>query len=356
MDREQIKYIFNPSVLKKGDILLINTYNERMHARMNSPYDHVALYAGDAFIMESEGGGVALNHLFSYGFQDLNDAVVLRSVCDSDWIREGVIFCAKRIMGMEFGSMEAGRVPELADKEIPAISNNRMFCSRLVAQSYDKMGVQLVKNPDYCTPASFLESEALVRVENALMLATEDDLRIVEIHTKARENAENVEMLVDLFQVMSKVYREDIQAMDQLVGAALNHPEKDDEAVNAMYDTDFYRRRHEGREIFCLNNKDAFYAKYDTLDRRVWFLLNQQLHLDKTYLPSMSANVMTFSVLAMWHPESKMIAALRDFFKEEENELKEYHIWADTLLLDILNNEPEGFRRVVRGSDIHDED
>jgi hypothetical protein len=45
------------------DILLINTYNERMHLLMKSQYDHVALYAGDAFIMESDGGGVVLNHM-----------------------------------------------------------------------------------------------------------------------------------------------------------------------------------------------------------------------------------------------------------------------------------------------------
>ena len=347
MDKEQIHFIFNPNMLKKGDILLINTYNKRMQTRMKSSYDHVALYAGDAFIIESDGGGVVLNHLFSYGFQDLNDAVVLRSIRDSDWLREGVIFCAKCLMGMEFGSMEACRVPELEDKDVSAISNYRMFCSRLVAQSYNKMGVQLVKNPDYCTPASFLESKALFRVENALMPATGDDLGIVEIHTKARENAENVEMLIGLYQIMSKVYGEDIQTMDKLVGTALKHPEKDDEAVNAMYDTDFYRRRYEGREFFCLNNKEAFYAKYDTLDRRVWFLLNQQLHLDKTYIPSISANVMAFSVMATLYPESKVIAAFRDFFKEAENELKDYHIWADTLLLDILNNDPEGFRRVV---------
>lgn len=346
---ERIKYIFNPSVLKKGDILLINTYNTRMQSYMKSQYDHVALYAGDAFIIESDGCGVVLNHLFSYGFHDLNGAIVLRSVCDSDWIREGVIFCAKSMMGMEFGSMEARRVPEFSNKEVAATSN-RMFCTRLVAQSYNKMGIQLVKNPNYCTPESFLESEALVRVENALRPATEDDLRMVEIHIKARENAENVEMLVGLYQVMSEVYREDIQTMDQLVGAALKHPEKDDEAVNAMYDTDFFRRRYEGRDIFCLNNKASFYAKYDTLDRRVWFLVNQQLHLDKTYIPSISANAMIFSVLATKYPESTMIAKLRDFFQEEENELRNYRIWVDLLLLDILENDPEGFRRVLKDS------
>lgn len=67
---------------------MINTYNERMHKLMKSQFDHVALYAGDAFIMESDGGGVVLNHVFSYGFNDSNDAVVLRSISDSDSPKE----------------------------------------------------------------------------------------------------------------------------------------------------------------------------------------------------------------------------------------------------------------------------
>ena len=32
--------------------------------------DHAALYASDASIVESDGGGVALNHIFSYGFKE----------------------------------------------------------------------------------------------------------------------------------------------------------------------------------------------------------------------------------------------------------------------------------------------
>ena len=73
MEVNDVRYIFDTSVLKKGDILLINTYNERMHLLMKSQYDHVALYAGDAFIMESDGGGVVLNHIFSYGFKEVDD-------------------------------------------------------------------------------------------------------------------------------------------------------------------------------------------------------------------------------------------------------------------------------------------
>ena len=112
MEVNDVRYVFDTSVLKKGDVLLINTYNERMHLLMKSQYDHVALYAGDAFIMESDGGGVVLNHIFSYGFKEVDDAIVLRCKSDSELIREGVVFYARSTMGMEFGSLEARKVPK----------------------------------------------------------------------------------------------------------------------------------------------------------------------------------------------------------------------------------------------------
>ena len=347
MEVNDVRYIFDTSVLKKGDILLINTHNERMHLLMKSQYDHVALYAGDAFIMESDGGGVVLNHIFSYGFKEVDDAIVLRCKCDSELIREGVVFYARSTMGMEFGSLEARKVPKYEATEKPAESN-RMFCSRLVALSYDKMGVNLVPNPNYCTPASFMDSDKLVRVYDALVPATDAVKQVFAIHSKARENAENVEMLVSMYGRMSEIYGADIQAMDQLIKTALQKPEKDDEAVIALYDTDFYKRRFEGRGLYCLNDRDAFYKKYDSLDRRMWFLLNQDSHLDNTYIPSITANVQTFSVLSSQHPNSKVVAFFRDFFKEQLNELMDYQVWVGTMLVETVENNPEGVKSIIK--------
>lgn len=347
MEVNDVRYIFDTSVLKKGDILLINTHNERMHLLMKSQYDHVALYAGDAFIMESDGGGVVLNHIFSYGFKEVDDAIVLRCKSDSELIREGVVFYARSTMGMEFGSLEARKVPKYEATEKPAESN-RMFCSRLVALSYDKMGVNLVPNPNYCTPASFMDSDKLVRVYDALVPATDAAKQVFAIHSKARENAENVEMLVSMYGRMSEIYGADIQAMDQLIKTALQKPEKDDEAVIALYDTDFYKRRFEGRGLYCLNDRDAFYKKYDSLDRRMWFLLNQDSHLDNTYIPSITANVQTFSVLSSQHPNSKVVAFFRDFFKEQLNELMDYQVWVGTMLVETVENNPEGVKSIIK--------
>jgi len=346
MEVNDVRYIFDTSVLKKGDILLINTYNKRMHQLMKSQYDHVALYAGDAFIMESDGGGVVLNHIFSYGFKNIEDAVVLRCVSDSEMIREGVVFYARSTMGMEFGSLEARKVPKYEATEKPAESN-RMFCSRLVALSYDKMGVSLVPNPNYCTPASFMSSDKLVRVNDVLVPATDAAKQVFVIHSKARENAENVEMLVNMYGRMSEVYGADIQAMDQLIKTALQKPEKDDEAVTALCDTDFYKRRLVGREFYCLNDRDAFNKKYDSLDRRMWFLLNQDSHLDKTYIPSVATNVQSFSVLSSYYPNSKVVAFFRDFFKEQLNELMDYQVWVGTLLVEIVEKEPGGVKSII---------
>ena len=67
MKREDIQYAFNTAKLQKGDILLINDYEESLRKKMGgAKYTHAALYMGDAFIMEANGYGVTMNHIFSY--------------------------------------------------------------------------------------------------------------------------------------------------------------------------------------------------------------------------------------------------------------------------------------------------
>lgn len=347
MEQDEIKYVFNTLALKKGDILLINTYDEQMHRLQKSQYDHAAIYAGDASIVESDGGGVALNHIFSYGFKDKEDAIVLRCITDSELIREGVVFYARTTMGMEFGPKEARKVLKYENTDNLAEENNRMFCSRLVALSYAKMGIKLVSNPDYCPPASFLNSEKLFPVENALIPTNEELSRIVSIHSKARETAENVKILVDLLQRMSVVYGLDIQKMEQLINASIHHPEKDAEAIAQLLQTDYYQKRFDCRSFYYLNDKDTFNTDFPTLDKKVWFLLNQDKHLETSYIPYAAANVRMFSLLTEMYPDSNVIAFLRDLFKDVLDVYLECQIWVDTLLVEIIEGEPEKLKQII---------
>lgn len=73
----------------------------------------------------------------------------------------------------------------------------------------------------------------------------------------------------------------------------------------------------------------------------------QNNHLEKSWIPDISGNVRAFSILALHHPNSKMIAFFRDLFKEVLYEYMDYQIWIDTLLVEIMDNDPEGFKRII---------
>lgn len=346
IDINDINFVLNPSALKKGDILIINCYDESLQKRMDSKYTHAVLYAGDAFILESDGGGVALNHLFSYGFKAPDDVIVLRYEKAPESVFDSILFYARSTMGMEFGASEAARVPRYEMTGEGEVSN-RMFCSRLVAQSYSRMGINLVNNPNYCSPASLIQSAVLVRIDNPVIPADDVIRKTVIAQEKVRENGDNVVLLYDLFKDMSTFYNKDIQTLVQLLQASLSEPGQDDEALSVIYKSDYYTRRFEGRTFYCLNNKDAFYKKYDSFERRVWFLMNQNRHLEKTYIPCVTANVLSLTAISQLYPESKVIRFFLNHFSEQKNELDDYLIWVQTLLLDIIDNYPKEFEKVI---------
>lgn len=54
------------------------------------------------------------------------------------------------------------------------------FCSRLVAQAYSSAGVDLVKNPEFCSPNEIAESSLLLQVDDCVRVATEADIKFAE--------------------------------------------------------------------------------------------------------------------------------------------------------------------------------
>lgn len=346
MKAEEINYVVNVDLLRKGDILLINCYNERYQKRMGSIYTHAALYAGDATILESDGGGVVMNHLFSYGFKQPDDVVVLRYEKAPEGVMDSILFYARSTMGMGFGAIEATRVPEL-EKTEEIDESNRMFCSRLVAQSYNKLGIKLVPNPNYCKPSSFLESPDLTRLDNPVIPADDVIRRTVSAQSKMREDAENVVILGRMFETMSSFYGSDIQTLEQLLLASVKDPSKDDEALLVLRGTDYYTKRYDGRSFYCINDKEAFEKRYEPFERRVWFLLNQKRHLEETFIPCVTGNALVLTLYSNVYHESKLIRFFRDFFVDQKNEQEQYLLWIQSLLLEIIENEPERYKRVI---------
>lgn len=332
MKREDIQYAFNTAKLQKGDILLINDYEESLRKKMGgAKYTHAALYMGDAFIMEANGYGVTMNHIFSYGFINDDDALVYRPKDVSEEIIENVIFCARIKMGNEFSLCEAFRTGSYKDTEEKQ-HEEKMFCSRLVAQSYERVGIKLVHNSDYCAPMDFMTSDKLELIPDALIpVDTEAWANLIEAKIKERECDENMIWFSELFEKIQKLYNNpNIQYFDQLVAAGLKQPELDEKCIQEINSYGYFD--FAGRVIASfpwIKTIETFSEHYPKTEDRLWFLLNQENHYEKTYLPIFQQNAFTLGLMSALRPDSKLLHFLSDgfrsIFEDAQNQLNKIH-------------------------------
>ena len=348
MDSEKdIKFIFNTQNLKQGDILLINSYHHTIQKRLSSKYDHVAMYMGDAFILEATGLCATINHIHSYGFRDREDAIVMRL---KDWDQtmiDEVLFCARMKMGMEYGTLRAYyKIRDNGDKD--TVNTNRTFCTRYVAQAYGMAGINIVKNPDYCIPDDFIHSEYLCKIEDILILAEDDEIDLVKKRQSQRENDEV--LLARVFEKLRIVYDVDIQCFDQFLMAAIKHPEKDNDAIRVFEEFRYfdYDNQISKSQPWLLGSNTDFYNHYTTTEDRLFCLLNQKLHYDKTYLPIFYQNVLVFNACANIYSSSKLIKYLSDGFKHILDRAEEMRCKLDDLTLFVLERDKQSAKKFIK--------
>ena len=187
VQKEEIGYIFNPYVLLPGDILLMNTYEERLREKMGCKFEHAAVYLGDAYLMEANGAYDVMTHIYSYAFRDIKDACVLRMKSISPITCENIARAARQKMGREYINTNQFRYVRVLKNTNEKDDTNRSFCSRLVAQAYACEGINLLPNADYCEPDDFLQSELLKEVDNALVPFTDEMTEIIMSNQILRE-------------------------------------------------------------------------------------------------------------------------------------------------------------------------
>lgn len=186
---EDIKFVFNESLMQPGDILLMNTYDSQRNRMLGCKYDHAAIYLGDAFLMEADGYGVVMNHVYSYAFKEAGHGCVLRPKVLNHQMSEKVVYWVRGRMAMEFGALQARKVINFRDTE-ERDKSNRTFCSRLVAQAYHQAGIDIVKNPDFCSPDDIFGSDVLKIIDPSLLLFTDEMTMTVMNRQKDRNNSE----------------------------------------------------------------------------------------------------------------------------------------------------------------------
>lgn len=336
------KFAFNVGNLQKGDILVFNTYHPSLNEKMQSRYIHSALYAGDAFLLESDGFGVARNHIYSYGFREIEDAVVLRVKNLSAEQVDEVIRVAGTKLGTEYGTLEAYRSLRYRETDEQE-HENRMFCSRLIAKSFEFVGVMLVPNPNYCAPKDFINSDKVEIIPDILEETDADLRKLIEKKAKEREDGDTVLALALLLQELREFYGEDIQNMNQLNVVASKHPEKDRECIQIIESAQFFQYKALFYKVhpWTMTNED-FKQHFSKTDDRLWFLRNQISHIEKSYLPTFENNIEVYSQLIKLFPQSGYMRYMYDGYSADVAEAKEILQRMYELMYFTIDEDQEG--------------
>lgn len=316
LPKEEIKYIFNPYKLLPGDILLMNTYEERLRQKIGCKYEHVAIYIGDAYLMEANGAHVVMTHIYSYAFREADHACVLRLKKFSPITLQNIARASRQQMGREYSTRPFLRVRDFKNTD-QKDNGNRSFCSRLVAQSYMKENVAIVPNADYCEPDDFLQSELLEQVTDAVVPFTDEMEKVVMNNQMLRETNEIDSPNAELFKTLSQLYDVDIQDLTQFQLASFRNPELDEAAIEIIKASRMFKHMDDVmRETPWIMDDTDFLNHYKDSDAALHFLYSEMNHYDHTILPFYKELHLQTIAVAMYFPNSKVAIFLRDYIKQ----------------------------------------
>ncbi|MBE5221354.1 MULTISPECIES: YiiX/YebB-like N1pC/P60 family cysteine hydrolase [Pectobacterium] len=173
-------FILNYDRLEPGDIILERGYSqhsELISKQTNSDYSHAMICVGGTIIEATREGGVFSRIPNRSTVRDINDFKVLRlKEYPGDEVIKVLCNHARCLAGSQYSVVEALKVKAPDFLREFEKDSRKQFCSRLVAQSYNKAKINLVDNINFCSPGDLERSRLLHVVEDMVHLASEEEI------------------------------------------------------------------------------------------------------------------------------------------------------------------------------------
>jgi hypothetical protein len=194
--------MFDRSVLKKGDVLFTRSpvVGTGIAKVTKGQFGHVMLYLEDLIIHADLKGVWSKNpQRILMNEQSRLAAFRLKASLFEAYLERIESFARRRVgsiysVPQAFQSLKK-HPEEIAERYVL----HTQFCSRLVAQSFAEVGINLVANIDFCTPNQIAESPLLYEVANAVVQASADDIEF----TKTPDY--NIKIQIETYRWLAKV-------------------------------------------------------------------------------------------------------------------------------------------------------
>lgn len=210
--------------LQVGDIVLTTSAkldSKAIRKFTKSDISHAMLYVDACSVIDATGEGVHARNTQRMFFPDDCAVHVLRPKVALPRTELDMIctFVRGRV-GTEYSKREAVSTA-LGGRDT---WSTKQFCSRLVAQAYAAVGVELVLDPNYCSPEDLKNSSLLRLVSEATELVTDHEVDRWENNPDMTELTRNVtNVLLDGMRKKDK----NIQNLNDVDSHVIAHPEDD---------------------------------------------------------------------------------------------------------------------------------
>lgn len=216
----------NEAALLPGDIILTTTTattSKTIRIATQSDISHALIYAEDYSVIDATGEGVHSRNTQRLHFDEGCSvyALRLRSPITSAQL-EAVLAFVRSHIGAEYSVREAVRTVVGGRKEW----STKQFCSRLIAQAFSSAGIELVNDPNYCSPADLQRSNLLEPIPDATVPLKDGEVEFWE------DRADIPQLMRDATNALLDGVRKSdtsIQTLNDLDLYLAYHPEKDQE-------------------------------------------------------------------------------------------------------------------------------
>ena len=217
--------------VKAGDIVLSTTtalVSKAIRKATRSDISHAMLCVETSSVIDATDEGVQADNIQRMSFEPGCKVFVLRlrNPMSPAQLAAVTTFLRERI-GTEYSIKEAIQTVLGGGDEF----SRKQFCSRLVAQAFASVGINLVDNPNFCSPADLKNSDQLYSIADVLQQVTPEDAAFLE----GRHDTPQM-MRAATNQVLGAARELDrgIQRFDDLHRHLVAHPEHDDHLCRVL--------------------------------------------------------------------------------------------------------------------------
>lgn len=230
-------YIIEISKLQVGDIFLTtqqHIVSKAIKAFTSSDFSHAMLHVGDGSYIHSDGDGVHAGNVQRLLFENQKYVQVLRirEDIDRNLINSACAF-ARREVGKQYSVKDAIKTKNPLSKKS---DTNRQFCSRLVAQSFESVGLDLVKNSSYCTPQELDDSGLTIRISGCVRKAIDAEIEFANSENPLEKQAS---ITNEIICKVRGITQEDIQTFEQILDHLLEDNKHDSVITNIVKESGY---------------------------------------------------------------------------------------------------------------------